>query len=287
MTLNTPGLYVFVCKVHPYMLAGVIVDDPATPWLEIGETLHLVGVTDPTDPTKAFPSNSNLALRLLRAFFVVTSPSNWKDYTKVGVPFKPTYPAVAVRLTGGAVVPDLNAALQATFDGDVIPAQKTPTINGVGEVWVDTQYEETAGKGAAYPSTITVVDAAGANAWKIKRKIALPAQKMNNGHNMWASHDQTAHLSDGVARQEPLLIDSATGSLLKEIVIGEDPAHVMTRVNTEQVHVTLNGEDSVVEFDKAAPGRFRSTRHVQGSGQDSHAKPWRAAGTAACPLDGA
>ena len=44
-------------------------------------------------------------------------------------------------------------------------------------------------------------------------------------------------------------IDSANGSLLKEIVIGEDPAHVMTRVDTEQVHVTLNGEDSVVEFE--------------------------------------
>ena len=29
VTLNTSGLYVFVCKVHPYMLAGVIVDDPA------------------------------------------------------------------------------------------------------------------------------------------------------------------------------------------------------------------------------------------------------------------
>ena len=30
VTLNTPGLYVFVCKVHPYMLGGVIVDNPTT-----------------------------------------------------------------------------------------------------------------------------------------------------------------------------------------------------------------------------------------------------------------
>src|SRR6185295_15447744 len=30
VTLHTPGLHVFVCKVHPYMLAGVIVDDPST-----------------------------------------------------------------------------------------------------------------------------------------------------------------------------------------------------------------------------------------------------------------
>jgi hypothetical protein len=132
VTLNTPGLYVFVCKVHPYMLAGVIVDDPATEGLDIGEKLHLVGVTDPANAATAFPCNSNLALRLVRAFFVVTSPSNWKDYTKVGIPYKPTYPTDPVRLTGGAVVPNLNAALQATFDlNDIIPAQKNPTIKGV------------------------------------------------------------------------------------------------------------------------------------------------------------
>ena len=256
VTLNTPGLYVFVCKVHPYMLAGVIVDDPANPELEMGETLHLVGVTDPANAATAFPSNSNLALRLLRAFFVVTSPSNWKDYTKVGIPFKPIYPAVPVRLTGGAVVPDLNAALQATFDGDVIPAQKNPTIKGVGEVWVDTQYEETVSKGAAKPSTITVIDVAGANAWKMKRKIALPAQQMNNGHNMWSSHDQKQIYQTEWHGKSLYSIDSATGALLKEIVIGEDPAHVMTRVDTEQVHVTLNGEDAVVEFDKAASGEI-------------------------------
>ncbi len=29
-TLDTPGLYVFVCQIHPYMLSAVIVDDPTT-----------------------------------------------------------------------------------------------------------------------------------------------------------------------------------------------------------------------------------------------------------------
>lgn len=85
VTLNAKGLYVFVCKLHPYMLAGVVVDDSTTEGLEIGENLHLYGAThtadvrQAADATKAFPSNSNLGLRLLRAFFVVTSPTNWKD----------------------------------------------------------------------------------------------------------------------------------------------------------------------------------------------------------------
>jgi hypothetical protein len=36
VTLDKPGLYVFVCKVHPFMLAATIVDDPATQGLDLG-----------------------------------------------------------------------------------------------------------------------------------------------------------------------------------------------------------------------------------------------------------
>jgi hypothetical protein len=270
VTLNTPGLYVFVCKVHPYMLAGVIVDDPNTKTaageaaLDIGNAqggandLHLEGVGD-------FTSNSNLGLRLLRAFFVVTSPSNWKNYTKVTTPptkYQPAYPPVTVRVNpvgalGPAdgivdgIVPNLNAALQTFFDGEDIVAQTAPTTPGVGEVWVDTQYEESAGKGPAYPSTITVVDAA---TWEVKRKIALPSQKMNNGHNMWASHDQNQIYQTEWHGRSLYVLDRATGGFIQELVLGEDPAHVMTRVNNQQVHVGLNGEDAVVELNKATDG---------------------------------
>jgi hypothetical protein len=45
----------------------------------------------------------------------------------------------------------------------------------------------TEGKGEHFPGTMSVVSAKN---WEVKRKIALPDQKMNNGHNMWASHDQ-------------------------------------------------------------------------------------------------
>ena len=277
VVLRTPGLHVFVCKVHPYMLAGVIVDDPNTKTatgdaaLDIsdkanGDKPHLFGVTHtndvrkPTDDSKAFTSNSNLGLRLLRAFFVVTSPSNWKDYStsKVGTPYKPAYPPVTVRVNPvGAlslpdgIVPDLNAALQGFFDGEVITAPSAPTTPGIGEVWVDTQYEESTGKGKAYPSTITVVDA---TTWTVKRKIALPDQKMNNGHNMWASHDQNQIYQTEWHGRSLYVLDRATGGFIQELVLGEDPAHVMTRVNNQQVHVGLNGEDAVVELNKATDG---------------------------------
>ncbi|MBK5282085.1 MAG: hypothetical protein JJE16_08365 [Nitrospiraceae bacterium] len=261
VTLHTPGLHVFVCKVHPYMLAGVIVDDPSTKdGLDIGAKLHLLGTTDPTNAATALPSYSDIGLRLVRAFFVVTSPANWKDYTKVGIPYQPIYPAVPVILAdkNGNVVPvaDLNAALTGFIDGADIPATITPPTDGVGEVWVDTQYEQTVSKGAAKPSTITVIDVAGVNKWKMKRKIALPAQQMNNGHNMWASHDQTQIYQTEWHGTSLYAIERATGLLLKEIKVGHDAAHVMTRVDTEQVHVSLNGEDAVVELDKVASPEY-------------------------------
>ena len=253
VTLHTPGLHVFVCKVHPYMLAGVIVDDKTTTGLDIGAKLHLLGVTNPADATTALPSYSDIGLRLVRAFFVVTSPANWKDYTKVGIPYQPIYPAVPVILgdPAGNPVPvaDLNVALTGFIDGANILAPVPPTTEGVGEVWVDTQYEETVSKGAAKPSTITVIDVAGSNKWKMKRKIALPAQQMNNGHNMWSSHDQQYIYQTEWHGKSLFVINRLTGAFEKEIVVGHDPAHVMTRVNNQQVHVSINGEDSVVELD--------------------------------------
>jgi DNA-binding beta-propeller fold protein YncE len=256
VTLHTPGLHVFVCKVHPYMLAGVIVDDTTTTGLDIGAKLHLLGVTDPTNAATALPSYSDIGLRLVRAFFVVTSPANWKDYTKVGIPYQPIYPAVPVVLgdpAGNAVpVADLNVALTGFIDGANIPVLQTPATFGVGEVWVDTQYEESVSKGEAKPSTITVVRTDNADgpgtAWTVKRKIALPLQQMNNGHNMWSSHDQQHIYQTEWHGKSLFVINRLTGAFEKEIVLGHDPAHVMTRVNNEQVHVSLNGEDSVAEL---------------------------------------
>lgn len=98
VTLQTTGLHVFVCKLHPYMLGAVIVDDPATPGLDIGQDLVLLGGPGGTVsfPTVVGGAPTDVALRVLRAFFIVTNPSNWKDYTKVGTPYAPQYPGVRV-----------------------------------------------------------------------------------------------------------------------------------------------------------------------------------------------
>ncbi|MGH7184324.1 MAG: cupredoxin domain-containing protein, partial [Nitrospiraceae bacterium] len=113
--LTTPGLYVFICDIHVYMFAGVIVDDPNTHvngglGLDLGKKITLVnGITVPT--------YSDLAVRLLRTFFILTDPTNWKDYSKST--WQPAFPAVPVIVydnDGNKIdVPDLSAVLG--FDG--------------------------------------------------------------------------------------------------------------------------------------------------------------------------
>jgi DNA-binding beta-propeller fold protein YncE len=302
VTLQTPGLHVFVCKLHPYMLGAVIVDDSTTPGLDLGENLVLLGGPESLGGTIPFPTvvggaPTDIALRVLRAFFIVTNPGNWKDYTKVGTPYAPQYPRVAVKL-GDVEVSNLNQAMQTYFvttkhiDGGVIEKQEKPKKNGIGEVWVDTAYELTAGKETWFPGTATVVSA---TSWDVKRKIALPEQKMNNGHNFWTSHDQKQVYQTEWHGNSVYVINRQNGMLMQEIDLlngpevndpkfnGQkchDPAHVMTRVDTQQVHVTCNGDDTVLEFDRdPATGllsitRFISMSKVAGSQQTQPHAHW-------------
>jgi len=139
VTLTDPGLYVFVCKLHPFMLGGAIVDDPATPELDLGKKITLLnGVTVPT--------SSDLALRFVRSFFNITSPANYQVYSADhSTTWDPKYPAVPVRAYDAkgkpVIIPDLDAFLGSYFHEPVtLPKATAPTAKGVGEVWVDTEY---------------------------------------------------------------------------------------------------------------------------------------------------
>ncbi|MBH0190155.1 MAG: copper oxidase, partial [Nitrospira sp.] len=271
VTLTTPGLYVFVCKLHPYMLGGVIVNDSETPGLDLGANLTLLGPTDAGHVS--FPTATDLGLRLLRAFFVVTNPGNWKDYTKVGTIYKPVYPSVDVNAGSGIVV-NLKAAIEGLgIDGQVITKQQRPQTKGIGEVWIDTAYELTKGKPEWTPGTMTVVSATG---WDVKRKIALPEQKMNNGHNMWASHDQKQIYQTEWHGNSLYVINRRNGKLLQELEVDgkcNDPAHVMTRVDTQQVHVTCNGEDVVAEYNRLPSGLLELNKFISMSNGDKQTQP--------------
>jgi DNA-binding beta-propeller fold protein YncE/plastocyanin len=275
VTLTTPGLYVFVCKLHPFMLGGIIVDDPGTPELDLGKTLTLMnGAT--------VPSASDLSLRLVRAFFNITSPGNYQVHSAAHpTTWDPKYPAVAVRAFdkngNPVVVPDLDAYFDSYFHEPVtLPKVTAPAVKGVGEVWIDTEYEKTAHK--TKPGTATAVDAA---SWKVTKKVALPQLDFDNPHNMWTDRDQKLIYNTEWFGTRVAAFDRLTGKLVSSTEVGEAPAHVMTRVDTDQVHTTLNGEDAVVELQPGAksinrripvqlPGEKPGQPHAHWMGPDGH-----------------
>ncbi len=258
VTLTMPGLYVFVCKLHPFMLGGVIVDDPATDGLDLGKTITLLNGT-------TVPTASNLAFRLVRSFINITNPQNYQVYTKTGSTWDPTYPAVPVRVYDGnsnaILIPNLDEAFQSYFHEPVaLPAATPPAGKGIGQVWIDTEYEQTAAK--TKPGTATALDASD---WSVTRKVALPSVNMNNPHNMWTDRSQSLIYQTEWFDNKLDVFNRRTGVLVRSLKLGEAPAHVMTRVDTDQVHVSLNGEGSIVELSPGAAHVDR-TIEVQDSG---------------------
>jgi len=243
VNLTTPGLYVFTCGVHPYMFGAVIVDDPATSGLDLGNAISLInGIT--------VPSSSDLATRLLRTFFIATNPANWQNYAS-SAPWHVTYPNVNVRVDIGVV--NLPAVLNARYGNDVALAPlSNPATPAVGEVWVATQFEATSGK--TKPGTVSSVSGA---TWQVTRKVALPAINMNNHHNMWTDRNQNLIYVTQWFDHKLAVYNRVTGALLRNVSVGEAPAHVMTRTDTDQVHVTNNGDlrtDAVMELAPLAAG---------------------------------
>ena len=241
--LTTPGLYAFACKIHPYMLGAVVVDDPLTPGADFGK--KLVVKSRGLD----VPSNADIIQQLVQKFFTITVGTNWARYSPTrSTTWDPKYPPAPILQydsSGSPVlVPSLDAFYQTKFSEphSLAPANLKPKTPGVGEVWVDTQMEKFAGKSKS--GAATMVDP---TTWTVKRKVSLPGINMNNPHNMWADKSykyiyQTEWFSDKLD-----VFERATGRFVRQLTVGPDPSHVMTRTDTDQMHVALNGGDAVVQ----------------------------------------
>jgi DNA-binding beta-propeller fold protein YncE len=99
----------------------------------------------------------------------------------------------------------------------------------------------------------------------VTRKAALPSVNMNNPHNMWTNRSQSLIYQTEWFDKKLDVFNRRTGALVRSLELGEAPAHVMTRVDTDQVHVSLNGEGSIVELSPGAAHVDR-TIEVQDSG---------------------
>ena len=277
--LDKAGLYVFVCKLHPFMLAAVVVDDPATPAaqdglpvLDLGSEISVISYY----PALSFPTTSDLATRLLRAFFLITNPANYQDHNpatnKTSLTGRPNmtwhidYPNVYVGTNAGVL--KLPTVLVARYGQDTpLDGPSKPSRDGVGEIWVDAEYEKTSQKNK--PGTAIAVDA---STWKVIKRVALPNRNMNNPHNMWTNKNQTLIYQTQWFSNKLTVFNRITGAWKWDTEVGESPAHVMTRVDTDQVHVSINGGGEVVELNPLAVLIDRHIR-TQNDGQEHPAQP--------------
>lgn len=224
---DKPGLYVFTCKVHPYMFGAVVADDPNTEGLDIGSELQLVtGVK--------VPAGSDIAKRLLRTFFVVTTPSLWRDYRAPQWEVK--LPDLPLNIAGQTIpLSALNVSMpNHLFD------PKTP---GVGEVWVNTQFELIDGKKKS--GSATRIDAAD---WKLVNKVKGVEQEMNNPHNMWTDKRYQYIYQTQWFDKKLLTFDRASGQVYSNVVVGESPSHAMTRPTDDKLYVAVNAGEQVVKM---------------------------------------
>lgn len=289
------------------MFSAVIVDDPETyvysetldaplPLLDFSGNLTVLtrsGTLGSSQFPTLIPPTDPLASELLRDFFVITDPSNWKDYEKshftVNVPpvlVTTNTNDLAVGLNGnqtetlglagflGIKKSDMSAfapeqVLGLDLDLSVeIPEPNEPEISGVGEVWVNTQFERTVNKNHPgtpqdKPGTITVVDV---NDWKVKNKIALPEINMNHPHNMWTDAENEVIYQTQWFDSRMVAIDRESGEMIKDNFVGQSPSHVMTAPNTGKIYIAMNGEEQVVEMD---PTTYEITRQIS-TGFRSH-----------------
>jgi len=231
--LQDEGLYVFTCKIHPYMFGAVIVDEDGLDdgALELGKNIRIVNGIE-------VPTNSALAVALLKTFFVDTLPTNWQHYEDGQ--WNVSFPAVPVRVWDAAetstVIP-LDALTPTTAP---ILTESIPIQPGVGEAWIDTQFEITDGKTKFGSAT-----ALNTTTWKVIKKYAQPGINMNHPHNLWTDLLQERLYQTQWFDNRLAVFDRDDGQNTVDLTVGISPSHVMTRPNADQnIYVALNGENS-------------------------------------------
>lgn len=141
---------------------------------------------------------------------------------------------------------------------------------------MDTQFEKVFDKNK--PGTATAVNA---ETWKVERKVALPQINMNNPHNMWTNRDQSLIYQTQWFDNRLAVFDRKSGAMIRDLVVGDAPAHVMTRakaddpLHADELHVTSNGEarpDSIVVV--APLGTSVTGRISIGDGQGNPHAHW-------------
>jgi len=246
VTFDRPGVYVFVCKVHPYMTAVVAVKD----------------------------ANGNIPP-------VTAAQLPFIGY--LGVNSLPAETVLSVMTT----IAPTDADKLAKWDILGPEAQQIPTVPGVGEVWINTQFERVPGQvdnnGTEKPGTITVLDAA---TFTIEREInGLSADGMwNNPHNMWADFALDTVYNSNWFGKWINKIDRVSGEILDSTAVGEAPTHIIT-IPTETSNqlgfltIPLSADNDLVKVRDGSGGLDVVDSDTTGDGKTHPHGHWLTCGT--------
>ncbi len=245
VTFDVPGVYLFVCKVHPYMTAVVAVRDAngAIPDVQSG----------------ALPFIGHLGLSSL--------------------------PASQVLSVITTIAPD-DASKLAKWDILDASSVVLPSVPGVGEVWISSQFERVPGQqdpsGVDKPGTITVVDAA---SFTVEREIdGLGAGGLwNNPHNMWADFALASVYNSNWFGRWINKIDRASGAILSSAEVGEAPTHIITiplpGLQKGWLTVPLSADKDMVKVADQPGGLKKVDSEPTGAGKNHPHGHWLTCGT--------
>lgn len=246
LEFDVPGVYVIVCKIHPYMTAVVAVRDQQG------------NIPDVTAAQLPFIGHLGLA----------------------GLPAG----AVLDAITTVAATDEAKRAKWSFFG----PADELrPATPGVGEIWVNTQFERVPGQADDHnvpkPGTITVIDA---GTFTVEREInGLRADGMwNNPHNMWANFALDVVYNSNWFGKWINRIDRASGDITESITVGEAPTHIITiptpgSSRFGDLTIPLSAEKNMAIVEDAPDGMNKIDEEPTGSGENNPHGHWLTCGT--------
>jgi YVTN family beta-propeller protein len=246
LQFDVPGVYVFVCKVHPYMTAVVAVRDAQ------GQI--------PDVTSGALPFIGHLGVGALPAGTVLSvvttvAPTDADKSGKWGI-YGP----------GDQLIPAIPGV------GEVWISTQFERVPG--------QVDE---HGVAKPGTITVVDAA---TFSVEREInGLTAEGLwNNPHNMWANARLDTIYNANWFGKWLNKLDRTSGTILGSITVGHAPTHVMTNPNrcsaqAGVLEIPLSAESNIVKVSDTAEGLSIIDSEPTGAGRNHPHGHWITCGT--------
>ena len=244
-TFDVPGVYLFHCKIHPYMTAVVGVKNAAG---------NIPDVTASMLPFIGHLGVNSLPATTVLSVITTIAPTDADKRAKWDI---------------------LNSA-----------AQVRPRIPGVGEVWVDTQFERVANQrdksGVLKPGTITVLDAA---TFTVEREVngVQSGGMWNNPHNMWANFPLDVIYNGNWFGQWINKIDRPSGAILDSITVGQAPTHIITIPTAGPQNgvltVPLSADNNMVKVRDSADGLQIVDSDPTGTGRNHPHGHWLTCGT--------